>query len=170
MTTGYSGQQINIRLNNGLLINITGADLPELAQNVDDFIDHVAPKLDTLAESVGAVAAVGNALGATVVGSSPAPQASAGPAPAAPAAADAYLAEKDQWGNAFEHNREDAPYTPHGRAVLKWGKSQSTGNFYSKWLDPRHKSIPAARARGQRSDLADEWQGSWGPKGTPPVI
>lgn len=84
MTTSYGAAQVNIKLGDGTLINICGADMDDLGQNIEEFITTVAPKLSRLGEAVGAVATVGNALGGQVVGTSPAPQVSVAQAQAAP--------------------------------------------------------------------------------------
>lgn len=153
--SGYSGQQVNIRLDNGILINLTGADVPDLAATIGDFIEHVAPQLGALSESVGAVAAVGNAFpGSQVVSSSPAQPGPAAPAPAAPAPGGP---ETDRYGNTFEHNHPKAPQTQWGPAVLKRGTSKS-GNSYARWTDPRDPYIPSNKGKAAPPDL---WPGEF---------
>ena len=168
--TGYSGQQINLKRPDGTLINITGADMPALVQNVEDFIEHAAPLLDRLLESIQAQALVGNALGGTPLpqeqvaqaayATQPAQSKPAPPAPAAPGPST----ETDRWGNSFELGHPEAPLTPHGPAVLKRGKSQS-GNLYAQWVDPRAKAVPSNYARGVRQDPPDVWPAEFARRG-----
>lgn len=159
--TGYSGQQINIKRNDGMLINITGGDTAELKQNVEEFIEYVAPLLDTLAEATNAMALVGNILGGRVIQDAGSP-AQSGSAPQGQAAAGpAQRTENDKWGNSYEWGHPKAPLTPSGLpAVLKRGKS-SAGKAFNRWIDPRSKAIPSVYASGQKQDPPDVWAGDW---------
>lgn len=176
-TTSYSGQQISLRYpagsRDGMLINITGQDVYSLSQAVEEFIEHIAPKLGELDQAVSASALVGKQLGGAPAqpdptpqqypATAPAPQQYAPPAQAAPGPQNqGPRSEQDRYGNLYEHGRPDAPFSPFGQAVLKHGKSQA-GKAYTRWLDPRDPSIPS-NSNGPRIAKEQLWDGGWGPR------
>lgn len=160
----YSGHQINANYpfgdRNGMLINITGDDIPSLLNNMEEFLEHVAVRLPDLRSALEAAVAVGEAFPGTTSVSSPAQQAPAAQAQGAPGASQSRV-ETDKWGNSYEWGNPKAPMTPQGlSAVLKTGRSQS-GKDYKRWIDPRTKAIPSVYASGTKVDPPDLWPGDW---------
>lgn len=105
-----------------------------------------------------AVQAVASGLDGQVVSSTPTSPAPSTSAPQAGAAGGAV--EEDRWGGRYEHNLPNAPQTQWGPAVKKTAKAKS-GKFYSRWIDPRDKSIPSVYASGQHENPADLWEGEF---------
>ena len=107
-----------------------------------------------------AAQAVAAGLGGTLAAEFPTSPAPQGSAPQAQAAPGGVTVEEDKWGGRYEHNLPNAPQTQWGPAVKKTAKAKS-GKFYSRWIDPRDKSIPSVYASGQRDNPADLWEGSF---------
>lgn len=107
-----------------------------------------------------AVQAVVGGLDGQVVSSTPTSPAQSAPAPQAQAAPAGVTVEEGRWGDRYEHNLPNAPQTAYGPAVKKTAKAKS-GKFYSRWIDPRDKSIPSVYASGVRENPADLWEGEF---------
>jgi hypothetical protein len=107
-----------------------------------------------------AVQAVASGLDGQVVSTTPTTPAPSGNAPQAQAAPGGVTVEEGRWGDRYEHNLPNAPQTAWGPAVKKTAKSKS-GKFYSRWIDPRDKSIPSVYASGVRENPADLWEGEF---------
>lgn len=108
-----------------------------------------------------AVQAVASGLDGQVVSSTPtSPAQPQTPAPQAQAAPAGVTVEEGRWGDRYEHNLPNAPQTAYGPAVKKTAKAKS-GKFYSRWIDPRDKSIPSVYASGVRDNPADLWEGEF---------
>lgn len=107
-----------------------------------------------------AVHVVASGLDGQVMSSTPTSPAPSAPAPQAQGAPAGVTVEEGRWGDRYEHNLPNAPQTQYGPAVKKTAKAKS-GKFYSRWIDPRDKSIPSVYASGQRENPADLWEGSF---------
>lgn len=161
----YAGHQINANYpfgdRNGMLINITGDDIPSLLNNLEEFLEHVAVRLPDLRTSLEVVTTVGEVFPGTTSATSHAQQGPANQGQAAAGPAQRTGTETDKWGNTYEWGHPKAPLTPSGApAVLKRGKSQQ-GNNYARWIDPRSKAIPSVYASGQKQDPPDVWPGDF---------